>query len=83
VAGPKLPPRPATLPPRPAALQRPTPPAPEPEPEPLEHALEAQTSEVPTPANRSFGDRLGNVGIILLAILCGVVAYLVSSMIQF
>jgi serine/threonine-protein kinase len=73
---PALPPRPV-LPPRPAA-------APTPEPEPKVLAASKVPSRVPdvVPAE-PWGERFGTVGVVLLAVLAGVVAYSLSFLIKF
>ena len=70
--------------PRPAAplVRPPAPvPAPIPEPEPVPEAA-APVQDV-VPLRRTLGQRLGNLGIILLSILFGFLAFIVSSMIKF
>jgi serine/threonine-protein kinase len=88
-----LPPRPATAvpaaapavlmpPPRPARPASPPPPAPEPEPAPMTEAeleqVQAPAAPAPAPANQ----QLGTTGVIMMAILAGVVAWLLSSFIK-
>jgi serine/threonine-protein kinase len=78
--------QPRPVPPRPP-VRKPEPAA-EPEFDQLEPAPEiaAHVSAAPEtvlPTGPTVGQRLGNLGIVLLAILCGIVAYLASSMIRF
>jgi serine/threonine-protein kinase len=67
--------------PRPGNFNKPAapaaPPAPAPEPEPV--AAHAAPQEIERPAPRSLGQRIGTVGIVLLAVVAGAIAWLASS----
>lgn len=83
------------LPPRPSAQGLPpkTVPAPARQPGPVaKEAIEESPAAAPSPAvqaqavagpKRTLGEKMGNLGIILLSMLFGVIAFIVSSMIKF
>jgi serine/threonine protein kinase len=87
---PSVPPRPPLVPPAklPRSEYEQKPPVSAPEPPaptiPAPAATEAPVrAETPTPAPRPMSQRLGSVGIILLAVLAGVVAYWLSALLNF
>jgi serine/threonine protein kinase len=68
--------------PRPGNFHKPAAPAPEPAPEEAAAAPEP-AHEADRPARKSLAQRIGTVGVVLLAVLAGAVAWLLSSFINF